>query len=266
MYQVEFLLPDDASRGLTLSIETLMDQSPKAISCKAVPMDGWGDANLHVACGFPEDAPDRYALLFWGETPNVDSWGRNVIASAFLTVFASPEHLNREKKKWAGTKFGCSPVSIPPAVDVELFADEGGPRSGALWVGPYESRKGLRKAVDWANERGMTLDVYGIGRPFLWLRRYQGDIINLSDWGDNIRIRDDVPYLQMPEVYNQHKTLVSLPMWFDPCPRACIEATLCGCKVVTNAENGFASWDRDWRKDSAREFWDTLMKAASGGG
>ena len=241
-------------------METLMDSAPKAIAPSTASLNEWGEANLHVACGMPKNLPDRYALLFWEEAGPVNAETHSVVEGAFLTVFASPEHLNREKRKW--TRFSCPPVAIPPAVDAELFTNEVGPRSGAMWVGTYEARKGLRNAIEWAGENRMTLDVYGLGRPFLWLRRYQGDIINASDWTDKVRIHDEVPYLGMPEVYNRHKVLVSLPMWFDPCPRACIEASLCGCKVVTNGENGFASWG----EESPREFWSTLMKAASGGG
>jgi len=264
LYRVEFAVPENAPRGLTLSIETLMDNAPKAIGCSVTNLDDWGDANLYVACGFSKEMPSRYALLFWDESGGVNAANRAIMEGAFLTVFASPEHLKREKRKWTGTQWPCPPVAIPPAVDDELFTNEGGPRSGAVWAGPYEAGKGLRKAIDWACENKMSLDVYGIGRPFLWLRRYQGDIINLDDWDNKIRIWDEVSHLEMPEIYNRHKVLVSLPMWFDPCPRACIEASMCGCRVVTNRDNGFASWDGV--RNSSREFWDKFLKAASSGG
>ena len=118
----------------------------------------------------------------------------------------------------------------------------------------------MRKAIDWAETNNVRLDVYGLGEPFLWTRDMDGG------WGRLIEIHESVPYLGMPEVYSSHQTLVSLPMWFSPCPRACIEAELCGCKVVTNEENGFSSWQRNWRKNTAKEFWDRMLAASSGGG
>jgi len=259
MYPVEFLVPDDASDSLTLSIETLAEGAPRAISCSIAPVGRPGRAELHVIFGMPEELPDDYALVLWEDSGPVNQAGRITLHNAFMVAFASPAHLVQEKRKWAGVQWGCPPIAIPPAVDVELFFDESNQRAGAMWAGSYQSKNGLRKAVDWAETNNMRLDVYGLGEPFLWTRDMVGGT-------SLVEIQDAVPYLGMPEVYNAHKILVSLPMWFSPCSRACIEAELCGCKIVTNEENGFASWERDWQNGMVKEFWNEMLAASSGAG
>jgi len=272
MYEVAFLMPDGVSNGTWLSIETLMDASPAAINPYFDCVDGYLDAQLYVCCGKPEKPPERYACLFWDdiELP-VNKESRRFLENSIMTLYASPEQLRRKKAKWVGTAWGCDPLAMPPLVDPDVYYDEGGPRHGAMWVGRYRPLKGLRNTIDWARESGKTLDIHGIGRPFLWLRDF---IEQPSRWWetDGVRVHDHVPDLQMPKIFNRHQSLASFPQWFDPCPRACIEAAMCGCKVLTNEENGFASWGYSAERWEAEMralpdlFWRELLRRAAGHG
>ena len=268
-YRVSFLFPDDGPLGLEESVDMLAEKAPKAIACRTDGLGSYDEADIYICLGFPKNPLDgRYALVLSSETTEIVNKGtRAVFEGAFMTVFASPEQLAREKRRWVGTNWSCPTIALPPAVDPALFLDGRQKRNGAVWMGKFDHRAGLRDAIEWAKDKRVRLYMYGEGRPFLWLRDYYERPTNAGD----LRLESWPSILERPDIYNRAVSLVYFPKEFEPCPAQCVEAILCGCRVETNGNNGFTSWGwsaERWASEMKvlpDKFWRALVMRMTGG-
>jgi hypothetical protein len=79
----------------------------------------------------------------------------------------------------------------------------------------------------------------------------------------------EVPHDQLPALYNRAQTFAHLPRWYEPMGRVVIEASLCGCEVVTNDRVGAMSFPVRERSDPSlirthgELFWDEFESAVA---
>lgn len=77
-----------------------------------------------------------------------------------------------------------------------------------------------------------------------------------------------VPYGEMPRLFNRVRHFINLPRWPEPCGRVIVEAALCGCDLITNENVGAVSFDFDIcdpknLAGSAEEFWTQLQSCTT---
>ncbi|MDP9223362.1 MAG: glycosyltransferase [Actinomycetota bacterium] len=138
-----------------------------------------------------------------------------------------------------------------PFIDVSRFKPLGLRRDiDVLYVGTISEAKGYRNLV----ERFDTSRLVFAGRHELnepVVGTYLGEL----------------PYRELPELYNRARIFAHLPQWYEPMGRTVIEAALCGCDVVTNERVGVTSFPRrEWIdptvvRGNADRFWADVERA-----
>jgi len=97
-----------------------------------------------------------------------------------------------------------------------------------------------------------------------------GDIKPMSP---NIETIGEIDYDKMQEMYHKYDMVLHMPEKMFAGDRILFEATLCGCKVITNENAGHASWTFDWRdhkilrvhlKNALYEFWRHVDRITNG--
>jgi hypothetical protein len=72
-----------------------------------------------------------------------------------------------------------------------------------------------------------------------------------TPYGKNIQKIDKVEYVKMPELFSMYESVYHCPDYFCSGERVIFEATMSGCKVITNENAGHTSWkDFDWRDEA----------------
>jgi glycosyltransferase involved in cell wall biosynthesis len=113
-----------------------------------------------------------------------------------------------------------------PFVDVTRFRPLGLERDiDVLYVGAINEAKGYRNLID----------RFGRGRVTFVGRNGLNEAIAGTYLGE-------LPREELPELYNRARTFAHLPQWHEPMGRTVIEASLCGCEVVTNERVGVTSF------------------------
>ena len=76
-----------------------------------------------------------------------------------------------------------------------------------------------------------------------------------------LRVREHVPYEQMPELYNSAQAVVVDPILFHASGRSVVEGMACGCRVLAGPRVGFTSFDDPVAASRAanREFWRMVL-------
>jgi glycosyltransferase involved in cell wall biosynthesis len=140
-----------------------------------------------------------------------------------------------------------------PFIDVERFKPLGLERDiDVLYVGAINEAKGYRNLIS----RFGTSQVTFAGRNEL------GGPIAGTYLGE-------LPYHQLPNLYNRARTFAHLPEWYEPMGRAVVEASLCGCEIVTNERVGAQSFskqewtDADLIRSHGERFWDEFERAVA---
>jgi hypothetical protein len=158
--------------------------------------------------------------------------GHWLLETARTIILLTPQHQEFELEKSPLLRKDRI-VLNPGYMDVSGLGTVPNKQSLALWAHRPEWHKGLDRAVDWANKRGVRLEVM-VGRP---------------RW-------EVIKAMQMCRYF------VLLSHEFDPGPRSLIEAKICGAELVVD-KAGY--WDEDGAKLAERvstadkAFWEVVM-------
>jgi glycosyltransferase involved in cell wall biosynthesis len=135
-----------------------------------------------------------------------------------------------------------------PHIDTELFRPLGLVRDiEVLYVGTIKHAKGYENLIERFGKGRVTF----VGRNCLG-GRIEGPWLG------------ELPYEQLPRLYNRAKVFAHLPAWIEPMGRTVVEAGLCGCELVLNDRVGVTSYAReDWLdpervRQNADRFWTEL--------
>jgi glycosyltransferase involved in cell wall biosynthesis len=146
---------------------------------------------------------------------------------------------------------------LPCAVDLAPFrqaAASANGRTGVCWLGRLYASKGIVAAAQWAQENGVTVDVYGMGAL-------------AQSLPEPLRYRGALTYAEVPGVLAQYERFLFLPDVVEPFGRAVVEAWAAGCEIVTNGNVGAVSWINEQPEalETAREdFWNAVKEALHG--
>jgi glycosyltransferase involved in cell wall biosynthesis len=207
--------------------------------------DAWVDiCPLDVPCG---GDPDRCPANCRRE------FGRWLFERAAGAVFLSPMHRDVTRRV-LGVELPPT-VIAHPMVDADAFRPIDVERDiDVLYVGTIKESKGYYELVDrFGPERLTFAGPNHLGHPV------DGTYLG------------EVPYEQLPRLYNRARVFAHLPRWIEPQGRTITEASLCGCEVVTNDLVGAMSFaeahrsDADTVRNHPKLFWDDFewMLAAS---
>ena len=106
-----------------------------------------------------------------------------------------------------------------------------------LFVGRIGQLKGVRYLLD-------ALATLNLPNLELWLCGRMLDKEPLSKFRDNFKHLNYIPYIQMPEIYNQADIFV-LPTLLEGLSQASLEAMACGKPVITTPNSGMEGIIRD---------------------
>jgi glycosyltransferase involved in cell wall biosynthesis len=139
----------------------------------------------------------------------------------------------------------------PPNIDVERFRPLGLVRDiNVLYVGPITASKGYYNLVERFGRDGITF----VGRNHM----------GMPLAGHHI---GEVAYDDLPSLYNRARVLAHLPIQPETMGRTVVEASLCGCEVVTNDRVGVTSYPLEvWTdpsvvRNNGHRFWEQLEQA-----
>lgn len=153
---------------------------------------------------------------------------RQLHEHAALNVFVSPLH-RQVTERVLGTRLPRTLV-LRPLIDASLFTNAGGPRDiEYLFVGMISEAKGLAEM----RARYGGTDIHLIGQMAPGVR---------LDFGRYLGPR---PYAEIPRWMNRAVNFVFLPRWPEPQGRVVVEAALCGCRIIGNANVGALTFDFD---------------------
>jgi glycosyltransferase involved in cell wall biosynthesis len=153
------------------------------------------------------------------------TWSKQLFARAQLAVFVSPmqQHMIRSV---LGEPLPRLQLLRRPYIDVSRFRPLGLDRDiEVLYVGAINEAKGYRNLIErFGPDRVTFVGRNGLNEPIAGT--YLGEL----------------PYDALPALYNRARTFAHLPQWYEPMARTVIEASLCGCEVVTNERVGVTSF------------------------
>lgn len=122
-------------------------------------------------------------------------------------------------------------VVIPPYIDTDLFQDRGVRRNENMVIalGEVAEHKGIYNIMKWANQNEkQIIDFYGF---------------NMNEfYYFNLIFNKPIEYSLVPLYLNMYESFIHLPNWKEPFGRTVAEAYLCGCKMITNENIGFNSY------------------------
>jgi glycosyltransferase involved in cell wall biosynthesis len=146
-----------------------------------------------------------------------------------------------------------SPVS-PPVGNISNNLRE----HRACWIGRIEQEKGVDRAIDYARQHGLGLDIYGYGgyEPILRQRLEQGET--------GFCLCGRLSYNEVFSTLKRYEVFIHLPAEHDACPRSVIEAYFAGVPtIVANGNSGASYWIRNCPEllhTATRDFWDYIRK------
>lgn len=157
-------------------------------------------------------------------------WANELFARVQIVVFVSPMQ-QRMIQSVLDVRLPRFQILRWPHVDVTRFKHLGLERDiDVLYVGAINEAKGYRNLIERFGEDRITF----VGRNGL----------NAPIAGSYL---GELPYHALPRIYNRARTFAHLPQWPEPMGRTIIEASLCGCQVVTNERVGITSFPRlEW--------------------
>jgi glycosyltransferase involved in cell wall biosynthesis len=183
----------------------------------ALVEDAWVDTcELDMPCGGDPSKCPEYCDR---------SWSNQLFARAQVLVFVSPMQ-QRMIRSVLDRELPHAQILRRPYVDVSRFRPLGLERDiDVLYVGAINEAKGYRNLI----ER------FGRGRVTFVGRNGLNEPIEGTYLGE-------LTHEELPELYNRARTFAHLPQWYEPMGRTVIEASLCGCEVVTNEKVGVTSF------------------------
>jgi glycosyltransferase involved in cell wall biosynthesis len=157
-------------------------------------------------------------------------WSNDLFARSQIVVFVSPMQQSMIKSV-LDVPLPRHQILRRPFVDTQRFKDLGLKRDiDVLYVGTISEAKGYRNLTSRYGANRLTF----VGRSVLdepVAGTYLGAL----------------PHEALPELYNRARTFVHLPEWYEPMGRTVVEASLCGCEVVTNERVGVTTFpEPDW--------------------
>lgn len=193
----------------------------------------------------------HYSLDYW-ESGNFEQRAL-IFSKARKIFFCSPLHKIVYQRRWG---IGQRGDILPPPMDVEHWLDlreKSNGRSGVMWCGSGDVRKGLDLAIVWAKEHDAQLDIYGIGiKP--------GE--PSSD--KKIHVRGFVEDNEHDLALAMHEKFIHFPRMPEPFCYSLFEAWLAGLEVIYAGRVGFESLDKPWDEiardcyKSPQRFWKTV--------
>jgi glycosyltransferase involved in cell wall biosynthesis len=158
------------------------------------------------------------------------TWSNQLFARVQLAVFVSPMQ-QKMIRSVLNVRLPRFQILRRPYVDVTRFKSLGLKRDiEILYVGVINEAKGYRNLIERFGPNRITF----VGR----------NMLNEPIAGTYL---GELPYEELPKLYNRAHTFVHLPQWYEPMGRTVIEASLCGCEVVTNNRVGATSFPKaEW--------------------
>jgi glycosyltransferase involved in cell wall biosynthesis len=208
----------------------------------ALVEDAWLDTcQLDMPCGGDPSACPRACDR---------TWANRLFGRAQIVVFVSPMQ-QRMIRSVLSARSRHFEIVRRPFIDVTRFRPLGLERDiEILYVGAINEAKGYHNLINRFGPARITfVGRNGMNEPIAG--KYLGE----------------VPYEQLPELYNRAQTFAHLPQWHEPMGRAVVEAALCGCELVTNERVGVTSFPRDeWTdpavvSDNGERFWTEFEQA-----
>jgi len=189
-----------------------------------------------------------------GVAKSCNSWQRNLIKKAKLNIFLSDLH--RKAHQYCIPEITLeNSKCIPSSIDTEFFKPVQNVERAKdyLYVGVIDNFKGIDNILIYAQENKIKVDFYGYEQNTELCDK-------ITTQGHSICGKID--YYKLPELYSKYKYAIHLPEHIEPYGRFCIEALLCGCKVITNTNNGAFSYP--FMENSLDEIRRTLSCASIG--
>jgi glycosyltransferase involved in cell wall biosynthesis len=177
-------------------------------------------------------------------------WSNDLFARVQMTIFLSPMQqrmvnavLNAPRPRFQLVRH--------PYIDVTRFTRRDVRRDiDVLYVGVINEAKGYHNLIERFGPNRITF----VGRSCI-----DGPVAGTY--------LGEIPYEELPTIYNRARTFAHLPEWCEPMGRTVIEAALCGCDVVTNERVGVTSFPRaDWTdpdviRGNGERFWVEFERA-----
>jgi glycosyltransferase involved in cell wall biosynthesis len=188
----------------------------------ALVEDAWVDTcEFDMPCGGdPQTCPNECDR----------EWSNDLFARSQIAVFVSPMQQSMIKS--------VLEVALPrhqilrrPFINTQRFKDLGLERDiDVLYVGTISEPKGYRNLTRLYDADRLTL----VG-PSVLDEPVTGTYLGA------------LSYEALPELYNRARTFAHLPEWYEPMGRTIVEASLCGCNVITNERVGVTTFPKpDW--------------------
>jgi glycosyltransferase involved in cell wall biosynthesis len=192
----------------------------------ALVEDAWVDT-----CAFDMPCGGDPSACLWGCDR---TWSNQLFARVQLAVFVSPMQ-QQMIRSVLDVQLPSFQILRRPYVDVTRFRSLGLKRDiEILYVGTINEAKGYRNLIERFGPDRITF----VGR-------------NVLDEPIAGTYLGELPYEDLPELYNRARRFVHLPQWYEPMGRTVIEASLCGCEVVTNERVGVTSFpNAEWTDSS----------------
>lgn len=171
-----------------------------------------------------------------GDTARI-RFARSFFGHSFLNVFISPMH-EKNYRECLGNIINPVHILTPP-IDVDFFYPRSNVkrllRTAVNLSGRLVSSKGLNNIYKWAIANpDYTISVYS---------KYAGGTSGkLLANRPNIKIHGNVPYRMLPSIYSEHEYVIHIPESYEAAGRTIVEGTLCGCKIIANANVGVVSF------------------------
>jgi glycosyltransferase involved in cell wall biosynthesis len=179
------------------------------------------------------------------------TWSNRLYSRVQVIVFVSPMQ-QRMIRSVLDARLPPFQIVRRPFVDVSQFRPLGLKRDiDVLYVGAINEAKGYRNLIERFGADRMTfVGRNGLDEPVAGT--YLGEL----------------PYHELPQIYNRARTFAHLPQWHEPMGRTVVEAALCGREVITNERVGATSFstsewtDPDLIAGHGERFWIEFEQAA----
>jgi hypothetical protein len=178
------------------------------------------------------------------------TWSNELFARVQMAIFLSPM-----QQRMVNSVLNAPPPRFQlvrrPYIDVTRFTQCDFQRDiDVLYVGVINEAKGYHNLIERFGPDRVTF----VGRNCM-----NGPIAGTY--------LGEMPYKELPTIYNRARTFAHLPQWYEPMGRTVIEAALCGCDIVTNERVGATSFPRpDWTdpeviRRNGERFWIEFERA-----
>jgi hypothetical protein len=149
-----------------------------------------------------------------------------------LNIFLSPMHQKYYEEK-CGTEIASKSIQLPVAIDPDawpLGVEKRIPNSVFI-PAYYKCRDNVQEFI----HKNPDKKYFTAGQ--------------LKPLADSSVALGQISYDKMSEQYCQYETVLHTPDYGCAGERVLFEAILSGCKVITNENAGYTTWDFDWRDE-----------------